>query len=435
MARFVAAKRAQTKALADAQTNSVPVEVWRFFDAVQRDDWIRATNFFEDLRLLSGGAYPSAPPTGFWSGVRSLLSQLGAQPAPAFSTPLWCPIHETLGVGEVFHEWDLGLLHRYGRDIIDSIPTNSIYFGGTDPGRFAITALSESHEQARPFFTLTQNALADGRYLDYLRLMYGSRIYIPTAQDSQSAFQEYLQDAQRRLQANQLKPGEDVRVVNNRVQVSGQIAVMAINGLLVKIIVDHNPDREIYLEESFPLDWMYPHLEPHGLIFKVNHQPLPGLSEALTRQDHEYWSRYVALLIGDWLQDDTPVKAVCDFADRVFLRKQLSGFHGDPAFARNDSAQKAFSKLRSGIAGLFVWRAEHGANDEEKQRLRQEADVAFRQALALCPYSPEAVFRYVNFLLPQKRTPEALLVAQTALKLDPSNAQLRDLVERLKKQP
>ena len=48
---------------------------------------------------------------------------------------------------------------------------------------------------------------------------------------------------------------------------------MAINGLLAKIMFDKNPDREFYIEESFPLDWMYPYLEPHGLIFKINRQP------------------------------------------------------------------------------------------------------------------------------------------------------------------
>jgi hypothetical protein len=31
----------------------------------------------------------------------------------------------------------------------------------------------------------------------------------------------------------------------------GQISVMQINALLAKVIFDHNPEREFYLEESF----------------------------------------------------------------------------------------------------------------------------------------------------------------------------------------
>ena len=72
-------------------------------------------------------------------------------------------------------------------------------------------------------------------------------ILTPTNDDSQKSFQEYLTDAQRRLQLKQLKPGEDVRIIDNRVQVSGQIAVMAINGLLTKVIFDKNPNNEFYV--------------------------------------------------------------------------------------------------------------------------------------------------------------------------------------------
>jgi hypothetical protein len=47
--------------------------------------------------------------------------------------------------------------------------------------------------------------------------------------------------------------------------------------------------------------------------------------------------------------------------------------------------------------------------------LIRETDFAFKQSFAFCPYSPEAVFRYVNFLL-QFRVDDALIVAQTCLK-------------------
>ena len=66
----------------------------------------------------------------------------------------------------------------------------------------------------------------------------------------------------------QIRPGEDVRVVESRVTVAGQVAVMAINGLLTKVMFDHNPKNEFFVEESFPLDWMYPHLTPYGVIMK-----------------------------------------------------------------------------------------------------------------------------------------------------------------------
>jgi len=62
----------------------------------------------------------------------------------------------------------------------------------------------------------------------------------------------------------------------------------------------------------------------------------------------------------------------------------------------------------------------------------KEADLAFRQGFALCPDRPEAVFRYVQLLLQLARLDDALLVAETCLKLDPDNGQVRGLVENIK---
>ena len=202
-----------------------------------------------------------------------------------------------------------------------------------------------------------------------------------------------------------------------KLKISGQVAVMEINGLLAKIIFDRNTNREFYVEESYPLDWMYPYLEPHGLIMKINRQPLPELSDEIVHNDSDYWEKYVTPMIGGWLNHDTQVKVVADFAEKVYVQKDLSGFKGDPQFIQNEYSCRMFSKLRSSIAGLYAWRAQHAAHAGEKDRMNDAADFAFRQAWALCPYSPEAVFRYVNLLLSENRAADALLVAETAGKM------------------
>jgi Flp pilus assembly protein TadD len=63
----------------------------------------------------------------------------------------------------------------------------------------------------------------------------------------------------------------------------------------------------------------------------------------------------------------------------------------------------------------------------------KEADFAFRQAFAVAPSSPEAVFRYINMLVAQKRLEDAVLVAATAVKVEPQDNQFRDLVKELKR--
>ena len=398
--------------------------------------------------------------------------------------------------------------------IYPEMTRDAILFGGTDPGRFCPTYMIfcesfipprckplDPEFDRRDVYIITQNALADGTYLHYIRAHYnkseqrkydtpffqeflrskaereqnyatnalarlafkildrpllavGERIeadrrekgvyppeeiYIPTPRDSSKSFEEYLQDAQVRLQQGRLKPGEDVRVVNNRVQVSGQVAVMAINGLLTKVIFDNNPDNEFFVEESFPLDWMYPHLTPFGVIMKINREPLPSLSEKVLARDHHFWRKFSERSIGDWITYDTPVEEIAAFAERTYLRHDFDGFKGDRKFVRDTSAQKAFSKLRSSIGGVYAWRlgpeakaTGYGPKTEaERQRLIKEADFTFRQAFAFCPYSPEAVFRYVNLLMMQGRYDDAGIVAETCLKLDPYNGQVADLVRRL----
>jgi thioredoxin-like negative regulator of GroEL len=63
----------------------------------------------------------------------------------------------------------------------------------------------------------------------------------------------------------------------------------------------------------------------------------------------------------------------------------------------------------------------------------KEAEFAFKQAYAYCPYSPEAIFRYINLLITMGRVDEAILMATTSQKLDPFNAQIEGLIYELKR--
>jgi thioredoxin-like negative regulator of GroEL len=314
-----------------------------------------------------------------------------------------------------------------------------------DPARFKSVAISEylqefikqspqSHTRVR-----LNRLLLEAAYPQELAKSLGGvypdrEIYIATPEDSAHCFNEYMADAQRRLQLNQLKPGEDVKYDRDsgRVSISGQVAVMAINGLLTKVMFDHNPKSEFYVEESFPLDWMYPHLTPFGIIMKINRQPLPSFSEDMVRRDHEFWTQYSERLIGNWITYDTPVKDIAAWVEKVYLRRDFRGFTGDRRFIRDDQAQKSFSKLRSSIGGVYNWRiANSKPGSPEQQRMIKEADFAFRQAFAFCPYSPEAVFRYANLLVTQQRFDDAFTIAATCQKLDPYNGGFVDLVNRL----
>lgn len=419
---FSAAKEQQAHELAADLNFRVAPEIWAYFKAANHGDWLGMTNIYEHLKLRSS-------------------QYVGSFYDPTVSSAVWQTIIEVQTAYEAFVMGGSKYPLAFGEDIIQSIPAGSIYFGGTDSGRGLVTALCQSQIEGKPFYTLTQNALAGSAYLDYLRLMYGSRIYVPTTNDLQIAFSGYLADAEVRLdhdqrhpdEPHQMKPGENVRLVaGGGAQASGQVAVMSVNALLAKIIFDHNTNCEFYVEESFPLDWMYPYLSPHGLIFQLNRKPVPVLTTKMLDEDHAFWSRQCGTMLGDWLKPETSVSNVCAFVDSVYRQKDLSHFTGDTAFVTNDFATKVFSKLRSSTAGLYEWRWADKSEGGDKTQLQLEADYAFRQAYALCPISPEAIFRYVNYLLLMNRLDDAVLIATTSQKIVPENAQYNSLFSQLK---
>jgi thioredoxin-like negative regulator of GroEL len=176
---------------------------------------------------------------------------------------------------------------------------------------------------------------------------------------------------------------------------------------------------------------MYPYLTPFGVIMKINRTPLETVPTNNISQDHEFWSRYSDRLIGNWITYDTSVKDIAAFVDRVYIQHDFTGFKGDRKFIRDDEAQKAFSKLRSAIGGIYDWRFRHAHDGPDQMRMLKEADFAYRQSFAYCPYSPEAVFRYVNLLLTTGRIDDALTIAQICFKLDPNNANVEGLVRQL----
>ena len=395
-------------------------------------------------------------------------------------------------------------------DLYPEMEKNAVLFGGTDPGRFNPTYMIfcesfippskkplDPEFDRRDVYLITQNALADPTYLDYIRAHYNrskqvdppffqemlrssasrrlgktnllarlsapldqamasfgakveasrradglypdKEIYTPSAKDSEDAYLEYMVDAHRRQQLNQLKPGEIVtQLPDGQVSVQGQAAVMAINGILARVIFDQNPDHEFYIEESFPLDWMFPYLSPHGIILKINREPVPAITSEMLDRDREFWGKYMDRLIGNWITDETSIEELVKFAKDVYLRGDLSRYQGDTKFLREDWAQKAFSKLRSAIAGVYSYRLSpqcppelRPQTPEEEQALLEAADLAFRQAFALCPYSPEAILRYSNMLATINRLDDAILLARTCYEFDRENEGVRSLVQSL----
>ena len=296
------------------------------------------------------------------------------------------------------------------REMTNELTPGSLCFGGTDYGRGLPAMLCP--EPGVPFFVLSQNPLADGRYLDLLQAEYGRQLWLPASNDVRQCYLAYTADAEERKQKHQLLTGENVTEENGRPVVRGEVAMMKVNALIARMIFDRNTNRDCFVVESYPLDWMYPRLQPAGLLLKLDRGPLQELPAALLAQDEAFWSRQVAAELGDWLHPDTSVTNVCAFV--------LKKTGADPA--GNAAIRAWLSKFRVASADLYAWRLSAQCPAEgrptspgSRQQLQAAADLAFRQAFALCPTRSETAYGYISLLAQANRLDDALLVAQTSL--------------------
>lgn len=350
----------------------LPPQAESFFQVAVTGDMDSVSNSFE--QLMPSGSY--------------------GQRIPGLNNQLWAPIHETLGLWEFWVDWkeDSSLLARFYEPVMSAIPEGSIYFGGTDYGRFVITAVN-ALKDVPPLFVLTQNALADDTYVSHLRAVYGDQIWIPSKDESAGAFHQYVAE----VKSGKRAANADLSIKDGKVTVSGAMGVMEINGIICEMIFEHNKgSHDFFVEESYVIPWMNPYLEPHGLILKLNKEPIDHLSDEVVARDRVFWKDYEATL------------------------------NGESSFADNREAKKAFSKLRSAIAGLYAYR-----------KMYAEAEDAFRQAVRLCPGSPESNFRLAQMLEEQGRTKDAADVMTTFVESDPpdvkpqAEAYLRRLMDKL----
>ena len=306
---------------------------------------------------------------------------------------------------------------------------DAVLYGGTDPGRFVPTYMIFCESRVAPkdrfrdkdfdrsdVYIITQNALADNTYMSYIRDHYDySRpkndgpfqkllhrdhtypvqpIYIPSGEDNNRAFQEYVRD----VQTGKIPASADIKIENGRVSVQGVGGVMTINGILARWIFDRNKDKHaFYIEESYVIPWMYAFMTPYGVIMKIEKDPVPSPQE-----NPKLWSEIVA-------------------RDRQYWDKLSKEFLAREEFLRNSDAKKSFSKMRSAIAGLYAARGLIG-----------ESEYAFKQSRELCPESPEACFRLSDLYMRQQRYEEAAKVMEGYLVLDPYNRNAANFLQAVR---
>jgi hypothetical protein len=376
--QFGRIRRQVVRRIAARLNKQVPPDVEAFFDAVEGGSWDEIKARFHPVALYAG------------------RYDYSTTHDPALDS-FWRPVQEAFGAVQEEHIWPAQRLLDYGNAVLESLRPGMVYLGGTDPGCFIPTMMNETGD-GEHHIVLTQNALADSDYLDYLNFLYEGQIALPTHDDSQRAFEQYTADAKQRYlhdqqfpdEPKQLKPGENVSFDSDgKVNVSGQVAVMQVNELIVKAMLDKNPTLSFALEESFPFKSTYSDAVPLGPIMELRASIGNGASSQTADESLAYWK---------------------DVAQGILSEPDAS----------QQQWTRAYAKMMDSQANLFA-----------AQNLNDQAEQSYQLALQINPSIPDTVFGYANLLQNEGRSQDALRMAQAAAQADPGNKQLQGLVQHL----
>lgn len=302
---------------------------------------------------------------------------------------------------------------QYGVDMLRPLEKGAIVYGGTDPGRFVPTYMifceSQQPKQFKhepdfdrsDLYIITQNALADLSYAKYIRDQYDDRF----RPKKFTPFEKWLnRDKQYPKQGLHLLDDEEFgkcmadfarqrqeKHADMNLDVMG---IFEINGIIARAIFEQNKkDHTFYVEESLPIDWMYPYMVPAGLLLRLNPEPISKLSPQVVEQDRKFWDDYTARL------------------------------QADPCFQDSLDAQRSFSKLRNSFGNMYRARG-----------MTQEALYAYKQALEISPDNSEVVQNYFLLLMSGKQYDLAEAALHRAIEIDPHNDAFRKMLAAVQEQ-
>ena len=300
---------------------------------------------------------------------------------------------------------------------------DAVLFGGTDAGRFVPTYLVFVESQADPadkthvaqyqdsvifdrrdVYVLSQDMLANPSYLHYLGDQYGAHrppvdrwwrrwfgrdllyppkpLWLPSGDDWAEMLRRSLLESGR--------SESDVQTVRGRIHVSNPAIIRDLNGALSQMIFQRNNQRHaFYVEEGEVLPWMYPNLEPYGLIMRLHPQPVELLDASVVGRDRRYWDTETQELLAD------------------------DGFRHDTM------ARLVYSKARAAIGGVYAY-----------HQMTDDAEHAYRQALDLYADNEDATRRLAQLYLRLDRFQTAKEVLGRALERDTYNFHLRELLNQ-----
>ncbi|MEO6054094.1 MAG: tetratricopeptide repeat protein, partial [Chthoniobacterales bacterium] len=265
-------------------------------------------------------------------------------------------------------------------------PTYMIFGESTQPAKWK----RDPDFDRRDLYIITQNALADGFYEKYIRDHYG--VDRPTAQN---AFERWLGRDKQYPPSPLIFPTKQESEVEAKAMVEEKHVSKPeemgtlYHSAVAKLIFELNKkDHEFFVEESFPMEWSYPYAVPHGLVYRINPEPLESLPKDVVEKDFAFWNDYI---------------------------KKLTS---NPMYFQDYDAQRSFSKLRVTMGRIYSFR-----------KMKKEAERALMQSLELWPDNLEALSVICELLWERGEYEKPIKLLAKAASDDPDDISVLQMAE------
>lgn len=310
------------------------------------------------------------------------------RPDPRITTELWNPVHETYWIAYYFAEgWSPELAQNYASALLEYLPSNSVFFAGTDASRFVAAPLAENGLRPDLFF-ISPNALADSLYMDYMEDLYGARLWIPNPDERRAAFQRLIAEVKSGRSATPY-----IQLEDSTFPIVGIEGIGEINAVLIEDILGNNQSKHsFFLDEGFTHPRLRPRLKPHGLLLELCPEPIASLSPEEVAADMAYWEQ---------------------------TEKSL---FATPGFAESQAPRLTYAVMRAAIARVYAVRS-----------MAEPAEKAFQQAMRLAPFVCNAHYDYVMLcLIPRGETDKAVEILNQLIEQYPNHQAFRDVLKGLR---
>lgn len=250
----------------DAEDGSFPDAVWACLEPALNRDWGRFRAAINDAQQNQSG------------NAQALDSS-------ASVLPIW--IEDMVGLDRTIRQPGGAVALELARDTMRALPPKALVFGGTDFGRFVLEA-ARLLEDREDIILICQHQLVQKPYREWVASRSAEALAFPGEDDTAKLMLDY---------AKEIVPEEALGA--GGLEFVGYSHMVEIASRLSQRLIELNPERPVFIEESFPMPWMRERMRPGlGLLLEVGDEPLSSWSKEQLTEDNETWAEHILAVSG-----------------------------------------------------------------------------------------------------------------------------------------